>query len=157
MKLLSPAEFSLRLRSAYSDRALPRSEVIVAGTPTGKVLTGAILEAAIEWNGFSLAFLTDDIPQEDTLRIYLFDSRLALRDSATLGAMYSTGSFTGLELLPPNTVQFRFIGNKTWILQLLPQDSFALPFFSDPEGVRRPLKLHRRFRLYGEPLPDSGS
>lgn len=130
--------------------------MVVAGTPTGKVLTGAILEAAVEWNGFFLAFLTDDIPHEDTLRIYLFDSRLDVRDSATLGAMYSTGSFTGLELLPPNTVQFRFIGDTTWILELLPRDSFALPFFSDPKGVRRPLKLLRRFRLCGAPLPGTG-
>lgn len=156
MKLLSPAEFSLRVRSPYSDRTLARSEVLISGTPTGKVVTGEILEAAIEWNGFFLAFLTDDIPQEDTLRIYLFDSRLNVRDSATLGAMYSTGSFTGLELLPPNRVQFRFIGDTTWTLELLPRDTLAWPFFSDPTGVKRPLKLLRRFRLCGEPLPDTG-
>ncbi len=100
-----------------------------------------------------LAFLTDDIPQEDTLRIYLFDSQLTLIDSATLGAMYSTGSFTALQLSPPNHVRFQFIGDIVWTLELLGREVFSLPFGADPTGVSRPFKLHKRFRIFGEPKP----
>lgn len=104
VKSLPTSEFSLRQATPLSDHAMLRSEVVVSGSPTGKIIAGAELEAAIQWNDFFLAFGTDDIPQEDTLRIYLFDRQLNLVDSATLGAMYSTGSFSELELVPPNTV-----------------------------------------------------
>lgn len=128
---------------------MPQSEIVIRGEPTGKLIDGAILEAAVSWGHCYLAFVTDDIPQEDTLRIYLFDSRLKLIDSASLGAIYSTGSFSNLEISPPNTLCFTFIGDTTWALVLLDQDELALPFLADPKGVSRPFAFRRRFRIYG--------
>lgn len=157
MKLLPPSVFALRQETLLSDHAMPSSEVVVSGSPTGKIIAGAELEAAIQWHDFFLVFVTDDIPQEDTLRIYLFDRQLNLVDSATLGAIYSTGSFSELELGPPNTVRFRFIGGVTWTLELLTETTLALPFFSDPKGVHRPFKFARRFKLYGDPVPEADS
>lgn len=157
MKLISPSEFSLKLIRPLTDQTMPQSEIVIRGEPTGKLIDGAILEATVGWDGCYLAFATDDIPHEDTLRIYLFDSRLKLIDSATLGGMYSTGSFGHLELSPPNMLSFAFIGDTTWVLELLGREELALPFIGDPEGVSRPFAFHRRFRIYGQPKPETGS
>lgn len=47
---------------------MPQSEIIIDGKPTGKIVGGAVLEAALEWNEFVLLLFTDDIPHEETLR-----------------------------------------------------------------------------------------
>lgn len=155
MKLIPPSEFALKLARPFTDQTMPQSEVVIRGEPTGKLINGAILEAAIGWNGCYLAFITDDIPHEDTLRIYLFDPRLRLIDTATLGAMYSTGSFDHLELSPPNMLSFTFIGDTTWALELLGQPELAVSFIADPKGVSRPFAFHRRFRIYGKPRSET--
>ncbi|WP_158568006.1 MULTISPECIES: hypothetical protein [unclassified Duganella] len=59
-------------------------------------MTGAVLEAALEWQGYRIAFFTDDISFEDMLRIYMFDANMALVDAAVLGAMYSTGIYAAM-------------------------------------------------------------
>jgi hypothetical protein len=155
MKLLSSPEFSLKLAGPPTEQAMPQSEIILCGQTTGKLVDGVILEAAVRSGDYYLVFVTDDIPTEETLRIYLFDLRLTLIDSATLGAMYSTGTFGQLELSPPNMLRFAFFGDTTWTLGLLSRDELALPFTADPKGVSRPFKFHRRFRIYGRPKPET--
>lgn len=154
MKLLTPSELSLRLTSSWSEHSLPRSEIVAGGRPTGQVVTGEVLEASVQWKDCWVLFVTDGIPFEDSLRIYLFDAGWHSVDSASLGGMYTTGAFSGPELLPPNAMRFRFIGGITWELELLDQGAVSLPF-SDPKGVRRPFGFTRRFRLHGRPLPDT--
>lgn len=154
MRLLPTSEFMARLASPYSDTALATSELLVERKPTGLVVTGAALKAAVEWQGCRVAFFTDDIPFEEMLRIYMFDANMALLDAATLGAMYSTGVFSDLALLSPNTLTFRFFGGITWRLVLLNEREFALPFVSDPRGVWRKFKFSRRFRIEGKPQPE---
>ncbi|HEX8602147.1 MAG TPA: hypothetical protein VF774_05845, partial [Pseudoduganella sp.] len=99
-------------------------------------------------------FLTDDIPFEDMLRIYMFDAKMTLVDGAVLGAMYSTGTFAGPSLQPPNALTFRFIGGTTWRMALLAGPEFALPSLSDPFGVSRQFKFSRHFRIEGRPQPE---
>lgn len=123
------------------------------GVLTGAHLQGAILEAAVEWEGKIVAFLTDDMPTEDSLRIYLLDSRLRILDWAKLGAMYSTGAFSALELHPPNCMRFQFFGGTTWELILASTPKLAFPLLSDPRGVCRPWRLHRHLQLRGNPVP----
>ncbi|NRR31371.1 hypothetical protein HSX11_14410 [Oxalobacteraceae bacterium] len=155
MRLLSPSEFSIRLSQPYTSKNLATSEILFDDTPTGIILTGQVLEAALEWCDYTVAFLTDDIIHEDMLRIYMFNANHQVIDSAVLGAMYSTGVFRDLNLIEPNTLTFTFIGGITWRLILLPEAEFSLPFISDPRGVSRPLKFFRRFRLLGKPLPET--
>lgn len=155
MKLIPSSEFSLKLVGPGTNQAMPQSEILIRGQPTEKLVDGAILEAAVGCGDYYLAFVTDDIPNEETLRIYLFDSRLNLIDSATLGAMYSTGTFGHLELVPPNMLRFAFFGDTTWTLELLSRDELALPFIADPKGVSRPFAFHRRFKIYGRPKPET--
>lgn len=154
MKLLSTSEFAARLASPYTDTAPASSELLLNGKPTGLIVTGAVLEAALEWQGCRIAFLTDDIPFEDMLRIYMFDANMALVDAAVLGAMYSTGTFAELSLQPPNALTFRFFGATVWRVVLLAEREFALPFLSDPSGVSRKFKFFRHFRIEGRPQPE---
>ncbi|MQA42376.1 hypothetical protein [Rugamonas aquatica] len=151
MRLLSTSEFAIRQASPYTDTELASSELLLDGKPTGLIVTGAVLEAALEWQGCRVAFFTDDIPFEDMLRIYMFDANMILIDAAVLGAMYSTGVFSELSLQPPNALTFRFFGGIAWRLVMLAEQEFALPFFSDPRGVNRKFKFFRHFRIEGEP------
>lgn len=154
MKLLSPSDVSLQLTSAWSEHALAQSEILVDGRPTGRIVTGEVLEAAVQWKDCCLLFIRDDIAFEDSLRLYLFDANWELVDSASLGGMYTTGAFSELELVAPNTVRFQFIGGITWELEILDRGVASLPF-SDPKGVSRPFGFVKRFRLKGRPLPET--
>ena len=93
MRLLTEYALSIRLVSDGSDTEPPTSEIALADTQKRTVVSGAILEAAVAWKDTYLVFLTDDIPFEETLSIYLLDSGLGYLDSASLGGFYSTGSF----------------------------------------------------------------
>lgn len=154
MRLLPATEFSARLASPYSDSALASSEVLLGGERTGVIVTGAVLEAALEWRDRRIAFFTDDIPFEDTLRIYMFDASMLVIDKASLGMMYSTGTFADLAVHQPDTLTFRFFGGIRWRMVLLAEREFALPFFSDPRGVFRNFQFFRHFRIEGKPLPE---
>ena len=155
MKLFSINDLSIRPQQQTADE-LPRSELILYGETTGKIVEGAVLEAAICWRGHFLIFLTDDIINEDTLRIYLLDPKLDIVDAARLGAMYSTGAFSALQLVEPNIIRFEFFGDTTWTLELLDDQSFSVPMVSDPKGVTRPFRLSHRFKLHGDPIPSPG-
>lgn len=154
MRLLSTSEFAARLASPYSDTELATSELLLDGKPTGLIVTGAVLEAAVEWQSCRIAFLTDDIPFEDMLRIYMFDANMTLVDAAVLGAMYSTGTFTKLSLQPPNALTFHFFGGTVWRIVLLAERELGLPFLSDPSGVSRKFQFFRHFRIEGKPQPE---
>ena len=154
MRLLPTTTFSARLASPPTETELPTSELLLDGEPTGLMVTGAILQAAVEWHDYRIAFFTDDIPYEDMLRIYMFDLDMALVDAAVLGAMYSTGTFDALTLQPPDRLTFRFFGGTVWRMVLLAEPEFALPFVSDPRGVSRKFKLSRQFRIEGKPQPE---
>ena len=136
------------------DTELASSELLLAGSPTGLTVTGEVLEAAVVWQGYHIAFFTDGIPFEDMLRIYMFDANMTLIDAAVLGAMYSTGAFTDLRLQPPNALTFRFFGGIVWRMVLLTEREFALPFLSAPSGVHRSFKFFRHFRIEGKPHPE---
>lgn len=156
MRQLSSSGVSLKLESPWSHDTNARSRIVADGKDTGQVVTGEILEAVLEWKNHHLLFLTDDIPFEDSLRIYLFDAHWTLIDSASLSAMYSTGVFSDLELIPPNGLRFKFFGGITWKLELFDRAVFALPF-SDPRGVSRPFSFHQRFKIDGRSLPETGA
>lgn len=97
--------------------------------------------------------MTDDILFEEMLSVHLLDGTLNLLDSVTIGAMYSTGIFSSLELIEPNIVRFRFFDDTDWRIELLTKPVFGLPFLSDPRGVSRKLGFTRYFiKIHGHPL-----
>ena len=79
---------------------------------------------------------------------------LHLLDSATLGGIYSTGSFSLLASTEPDTLRFRFIGDTDWSVQVLPEAGFRVPLWSEPAGVSRPLGFSRHFIVRGQPQPE---
>jgi hypothetical protein len=130
---------------------MPQSEVLRAGEPTGRIIEGAMFEAALRWHEYVLLFLTDGIPFEEGLGIYLLDENLNIIDSVCMAHMYSSGVFSDLDLTQDDTVRFRFFGGTIWTLTLFAEKRFALPFISDPIGVHRAFKFSRRFRLISTP------
>jgi hypothetical protein len=155
MKLLHAPDYSIRVVTPPTPDAAPMSEIVVAGVPTGIIVAGAVFEAALRWKEYVLLFLTDDVPFEDTLNIYLLDANLNGVDSARMYSIYSTGVFSDLDLTQPDTVRFRFFGGIVWTLKLYPEKKFALPVVSNPRGVHRPFTFFHIFRIFGHPLPET--
>jgi hypothetical protein len=147
--------FALRVVAAGEDAA-PTSELVYQGAPTGVVLAGAMLEAAVAWNESYLLFLTDDIPYEDSLHIHLLDANFQSQDTASLSSIYSTGSFSALTLMPPDQLVFRFFGDMDWRVELLSRPTARVPFLSEPAGVKRPMGFSRRFIIRAAPSAARG-
>lgn len=135
------------------DSTEPRAAILVDGHATGALARGVVLEAALRWAGGHLLFMTDDVPFEDQLSIQLFDHDWRLLDAATLGHAYTTGAFDALDIAPPDTVHFRFIGDTRWTLRLLPRPRRCLPVLGDAPGVHRDWRWRRHFTLAGQPRP----
>lgn len=142
-------------RLGTADDALPRSELVVAGQRTGWLVRGAVLEAALRCDERLLLFMTDDRPYEESLSLHLFDADGQLLDSATLGAPYSTGTFSGLAVEPPDSIRFRFIGGTDWRVRLLPRRRWRWPPLPDAPGVRHRPGLTQYFVVSGRPQPQS--
>jgi len=154
MQQLSEHELSLKHIAHVDDNQSPRSEIWLHEKATGQIIDGAVLEAAVNAGGRYLLFVTDDIPYEETLRIYLLNADLITLDYATLGAPYSTGAFRSFEITSHDTVHFSFIGACMWSLRVLAQKHFHLPFISDPRGISRKLQLATHLKFDGKPIAE---
>jgi hypothetical protein len=129
-----------------------RSEIMLNAKATGQQVDGVLLEAAVECGGRYLLFLTDDVPAEDQLSIHLVDAHGRLLDSARIGGMYTTGSFSGLRLCDRDAVEFRFIGDTDWRIEVFDAPRLQVSFVQEPRGVARPWGLRRWFRVAGNPV-----
>lgn len=147
MKLIHAPGYSIRVITSSTSDEVPLCEVIVAGKGTGKILQGAVFEAALKWNDYVLLFVTNDVFFEDTLNIYLLDQALNVVDYARMYYIYATGIFSDVDLDEIDTVQFTFLGDLRWVLRLFPEKKFFIPIFSDAFGVHRPLTFYRKFQL----------
>lgn len=147
MKLIRTPDYSIRAITSSTSDEVPLCEVIVAGKGTGKVLQGAVFEAALKWNDYVLLFVTNDVCFEDTLNIYLLDQALNVVDYARVYYIYATGIFSDVDLDEIDTVRFTFLGDLRWVLRLFPEKKFFIPIFSDAFGVHRPLAFYRKFQL----------
>lgn len=96
MNLVHAPDYSIRCIKASTDE-VPLCEVMFGGKGTGKVLQGAVFEAALKWNDYILLFVTDDVPFEDTLNIYLLDQQLNIEDYARMYYIYATGIFADVD------------------------------------------------------------
>ena len=130
---------------------MPKSEIFLSGKRTGKILDGAILEAALRWKELILVFVSDAVLYEDTLHIYLLDGSLRVLDQASMYGIYSTGTFSLLDIVCPDTVRFLFFGDVVWSLKISDHKTLRFPILSDPHGVHRPFSFHRQFKLNSAP------
>lgn len=151
MKLLHASDYEVRtIRESTSD-VVPLCEVMVGGQPTGKILQGAVFKAALKWREYILLFITDDVPFEEGLNIYLLDQQLNVADYARMYFGYSTGIFSDLDLTEDDIVRFRFLGEKIWTLRLFVRKQFVPPIISASLGVHRPWTFSRKFQLSSYP------
>lgn len=147
MKLAHALGYSIRALTESTSDEVPLCEVILAGEGTGKVLQGAVFETALRWHDYTLLFVTDNVPFEDTLNIYLLDRHLNVADYARMYFIYATGIFSDIDLEEDDTVRFDFLGEKRWVLKLFSKKKFFIPVLSDTFGVHRPFSFFRRFQL----------
>ena len=145
MDILSDHEFSTKPTSSE------KSCMFLDGIQTHKNIAGICLELCIRIDQKYLVFMTDDIPSEDMLHIHLLDDDLNIIDSATIGGVYSTGSFWNYNLQEPDQITFYFIGGNKWRVEILERKVFCLPFISSPKGVYRKKSFYQYFKLYGNP------
>lgn len=153
--LLKAQDIAIDAIHPPSDKTAPSCELVIKGQPSGLRVEGCVLEAALKYDDGYLLFLTDDIPNEDSLSIHLIDHSGNLRDTARIGSIYSTGCFSDLQIQQPETVSFRFIGDTVWSIHILPKPALRIPFVSEPAGVHRPLGFKRHFTVSG--LPQAAS
>lgn len=148
MRRLSADDIDLRPLGAQTDDETPRCEVMVHGESAGTELRGARLEAAVATDDNRyLLFVTDDVPYEEFLSIYLLGPDHRLRDSATIGAMYATGQLEDVELAPPDGVTFRFGRDAPWRVRLLSHPKLRPSIGVGAGGLRRPASLMREMEV----------
>lgn len=145
MIILESQEFSTKPTSSE------QSGIFLGNTKTNKNIDGSYLELSIKAGTKYLVFMTDDIPNEDKLHIHLLDESLDVIDSATIGSMYSTGSFRDYNIRDSNTLTFYFIGETEWKVEILENKEFLFPFISLPKGVSRKRAFSQYFKIYGNP------
>ncbi|VAW67657.1 hypothetical protein MNBD_GAMMA09-1484 [hydrothermal vent metagenome] len=149
MKTLEEHQFSTRLSpDDYNEKTQTcKSRVFINNTRTDCIIDGAILECCIKYDGHYLAFMTEDIPYEDSLHISLLDKELTILDQASLSWIYTTGTFKLIALDEPDTVTFRFFDELAWRIKCLPGKQFYIPFFTEPRGTHRKQHFHRYFKI----------
>lgn len=138
--------------SEATDTTQARSEVLIGGNSTGIIIPGKVLEAAIKIDsGRYLLFVTDDVIFEEMLTLLLLDHSQGVLEKLIIGGAFASGHFESLKV-SPYTASFRFIGDTTWTVKVLPSPTFKLPF-SDPRGVSRPMGLRKYIDISATPAP----
>lgn len=132
-----------------------KSEVIVAGKTTGVIVSGHVLEAAVQVdNDRYLIFTTDDVIYEEFLTVTLISLNDGVLESLQLGNEYSSGFFEKLST-SRESVHFHFIDDAVWTIKVADSARLRLPFFSDPRGVKRTSGLKTYMTIMAEPSSKS--
>ncbi|MGB7991851.1 MAG: hypothetical protein WCF44_20805 [Candidatus Methylophosphatis roskildensis] len=63
-------DVTTRLIEGQAESEPPQSAVVIGGSPSGTVVPGAVLEAAVRADGCWLLFMTDGTPFEEMLSIH---------------------------------------------------------------------------------------
>lgn len=137
--------------SPASEYRQARSEVIISGEPTGILVDGQVLEAAIKTDTDEyLLFTTDDVMFEEFLTMTLISVRKGMLEWLYLGNEYSSGTFEKLTV-KENSIQFSFTGNTGWTIKMLANPQLRIPFLSEPRGVKRSPGLKTRIMISATP------
>ena len=137
----------ITIRPAADRGAVPHSELVFAGRPMGLCVPGKVLEAAVEIDGRYLVFLTEGVTMEELLSIHLVSVHGDLLDTAGVGVMTALGIFARLKLAPPRQVNFQFLGELQWSVEVFAEPRLAWPLLREAPGVKRPFGLRRAFRV----------
>lgn len=147
--------FSTRLLRKPSSDAEPLVQLVVqlvkAGADTdplldvGKPIKGAYLETQFRVSGIGyLLFLTDDVPFEETLRVYLLDEQCALLDGLEFAGNLATGNLEGVRIVDTSTIEFSFIHLYPCRVMVHAQPGWRTPLIFTP-GVSRWGRIQKRY------------
>ncbi|MGK3115177.1 hypothetical protein [Candidatus Pantoea formicae] len=135
---------SLVERHAATETAQARSEVLIEQQPSGIIIPGSVLEAAVEFAPKRyVLFVTDGIAYEESLTIVLCQRGEGVQEIVHIENAYTTGFFESLNLYD-NRIQFKFFENTLWSLRVADSPKFTLPFIGDPKGVKRSAGFTKR-------------
>jgi hypothetical protein len=112
------AHFALQVVTPVAADAPPHSRLLVDGQPVETTLLGACLDAQFVLDGRYLLIMTDDIPYEETMRVYLLNSAFDVVDRLELGAPYTPGILARLSVVAPDRLEFSFSGSDRWQLRI---------------------------------------
>ena len=128
---------SLTPRHPATETAQARSELVIDQQPCGIVIPGSVLEAAVEINpGRFVLFVTDGVSYEESLTIVLYQRGEGVQEIIHIENAYSSGFFEQLTLYQDH-IEFNFLGEARWSLEVADTPKFALPFIGDPQYVKR--------------------
>lgn len=132
--------------------AQPQAAIFFEGNPTGFIIHGLVLEAAIRVGAHRyLLFVTDDVIFEEMLTLLLLDLSQGVVEKLTIGGAYTSGHFEDLKV-SPHSASFSFIGDTTWTVKVSESPTLKLPF-SDPRGVSRPMGFKKYIDISADPAP----
>ena len=140
------SHLSVRLLPVDTGEA-PLCDILYNNEPVGLSVSGAVLEAAYEGDGFYLLFMTDDVPYEEGLTIHLISPDFKDVETAALVGFYSSGSFRDAVVMGPRQIGFSFFGGSPVMLEVLDGPQFRVPFLPECPGSFRPFGFTRRFRM----------
>ncbi|AVF95397.1 hypothetical protein AL552_17380 [Vibrio diabolicus] len=137
MELLSKEKIEIRDVEEGSEYISEKILLAIEGKLANSFVKGAQVEYGIKFDNNYVIFITDDILNEETLRIYLFDLNARLVDYLYIGSAYSTGYLQELTLQKDGSISFLFIGDTLWNVKVLSKAKMIIPFISNPKGVTR--------------------
>ena len=120
---------------------VPQSELLWQGEPIGLKVDGIFIEKQYRTEVWYLLFLTENLPYEEGLHIYLLNSERRLLDALELGGPYASAILKDVKPERETALTFSFFGGDQWRLEVrrVPQAGLNLTLFS-------PLKFkHRLF------------
>ncbi|WP_155399480.1 hypothetical protein [Vibrio campbellii] len=137
MELLSKDKLEIRDVEKGSEYISNKILLAIEGRPSNSFVKGAQVEYGVKYDNCYVIFVTDDILNEETLRVYLFDLNAKLIDYLYIGSAYSTGCLQELTLQKDGSISFSFIGDTLWNIKVLSKAEMIIPFVSTPKGVTR--------------------
>ncbi|KAF6662737.1 hypothetical protein HFD91_04000 [Enterobacteriaceae bacterium EKM102V] len=144
---------TLQISKQPTPTSIGKYEVLIAEKGTGIMVPDQVVEAAVQVDDKRLLlFLTDDVPYEEALKIALLNLNEGVKEILTLGGAYLTGSFTDLKIYP-DAVEFSFMGDTTWRVEIPVKPFIRLPFTGDPRGISRPLAFRHYIKISASPKP----
>ncbi|AMX01934.1 hypothetical protein [Microbulbifer thermotolerans] len=137
--------FSSNLLKSSDNSQAPYLQLIKGNEPFSGQLKGALIVAQYHlYDGHYLLFITDDIPYEETLRIYLIASNAEVLDSLEFGGYLANGTLEDLNIVGEQAIEFNFIHKKRCRLTVKSDSGWTKPLTFTP-GVRRPGGLKKRY------------
>ena len=142
-------EDTLSLVSMPDKDGIEHCQVTLPNGAVTVLLDGKCLEACVATGREYFLLLTNDVPFEETLHVYLVSASGVVLDSASLGACYTPAWVTGLVVLPPDRIAFAFFGDDCWrVTRYASPKRRWLPWRWGPRFVRRPWRCVRYFDLH---------